>query len=40
VILKAFGGSDQLSFDNIAVPAPGPREVRIRQAAAGAGSRE
>jgi len=26
---------DQLSFDNIAVPAPGPREVRIRQAAAG-----
>src|SRR6266436_3056797 len=35
VILKAFGGSDQLSFDNIAVPVPGPREVRIRQAAAG-----
>ena len=35
VVLKAFGGSDQLSFNNIAVPAPGPREVRIRQAAAG-----
>ncbi len=35
VMLKAFGGSDQLSFDNIAVPPPGPREVRIRQAAAG-----
>jgi len=35
VMLKAFGGTDQLSFDNIAVPAPGPREVRIRQAAAG-----
>jgi NADPH:quinone reductase-like Zn-dependent oxidoreductase/uncharacterized protein YndB with AHSA1/START domain len=35
VILKAFGGSDQLAFDNISVPAPGPREVRIRQAAAG-----
>ncbi|HTE79805.1 MAG TPA: SRPBCC family protein [Reyranella sp.] len=35
VVLKAFGGTDQLSFENIAVPAPGPREVRIRQAAAG-----
>ena len=35
VILKAFGGIEQLSFDNIQVPAPGPREVRIRQAAAG-----
>ena len=35
VVLKAFGGTGQLSFENIAVPAPGPREVRIRQAAAG-----
>jgi len=35
VMLKAFGGTAQLSFDNIPVPAPGPREVRIRQAAAG-----
>ena len=35
VVLKAFGGPDQLSFENIAAPAPGPREVRIRQAAAG-----
>ena len=35
VVLKAFGGTGQLSFENIAVPGPGPREVRIRQAAAG-----
>jgi NADPH:quinone reductase-like Zn-dependent oxidoreductase len=35
VMLKAFGGSDRLSFENITVPPPGPREVRIRQAAAG-----
>jgi len=35
VVLKAFGGTGQFSFENIAVPAPGPREVRIRQAAAG-----
>jgi NADPH:quinone reductase len=35
MVLKAFGGPAQLSFDNIPVPAPGPREVRIRQAAAG-----
>jgi len=35
VILKAFGGVEQLSFDNVQVPAPGPREVRLRQAAAG-----
>src|SRR5262245_15676722 len=35
VILKAFGGNEAISFDNVAVPAPGPREVRIRQAAAG-----
>ena len=35
VILKAFGGVEQLSFDNIQVPAPGPHEVRLRQAAAG-----
>jgi NADPH2:quinone reductase len=36
VMLKAFGGVEQLFFDNIQVPAPGPRELRIRQAAAGA----
>ncbi len=35
VVLKAFGGTGQLSFENVAVPAPGPREVRLRQAAAG-----
>ena len=35
VILKAFGGVEQLSFENIQVPAPGLREVRLRQAAAG-----
>jgi NADPH2:quinone reductase len=35
VVLKAFGGFDQLSFENVTVPPPGPREVRIRQAAAG-----
>jgi NADPH:quinone reductase-like Zn-dependent oxidoreductase len=35
VVLKAFGGLDQLSFENLTVRPPGPREVRIRQAAAG-----
>jgi NADPH:quinone reductase len=35
MVLRAFGGPAQLSFDNVRVPAPGPREVRIRQAAAG-----
>jgi NADPH:quinone reductase-like Zn-dependent oxidoreductase/uncharacterized protein YndB with AHSA1/START domain len=35
VVLKAFGGSDQLSFENVTVPPPGPREVRIRQTVAG-----
>jgi NADPH2:quinone reductase len=35
IVLKAFGGPEHLSFDNVTVPAPGPREVRIRQAAAG-----
>src|SRR5262249_22623535 len=32
VVLKAFGGPDRLSFENVGVPPPGPREVRIRQA--------
>ncbi|MBV8185698.1 MAG: SRPBCC family protein [Alphaproteobacteria bacterium] len=35
VVLKAFGGADQLSFENVTVPPPGHREVRIRQSAAG-----
>ena len=35
VVLKAFGGPEHLSFDNTTVAPPGPREVRIRQAAAG-----
>ena len=35
IILKTFGGVEQLSFENVQVPAPGPREVRLRQAAAG-----
>lgn len=35
VVLKAFGAADQLSFQNVGVPPPGPREVRIRQSAAG-----
>jgi NADPH2:quinone reductase len=35
VVLSAFGGPDKLTYENIAVPAPGPREVRIRQSAVG-----
>ena len=35
IILKAFGGPEQLSYDNVIVPAPGPTEVRIRQTAIG-----
>ena len=35
VVLKAFGGPDQLAYENVAVPAPGPGEVRIRQHAVG-----
>jgi NADPH:quinone reductase-like Zn-dependent oxidoreductase len=35
VVLKAFGGPEQLSFENVIVRPPGPREVRIRQSAAG-----
>jgi NADPH2:quinone reductase len=35
IILKAFGGSDQLVYQPIAVPPPGPGEVRIRQSAIG-----
>ena len=35
VILKAFGGADQLAYENVAVAAPGPGEVRIRQHAIG-----
>src|ERR1700674_3855019 len=31
VVLKAFGGSDRLSYENVAVPPPGPGEVRLRQ---------
>jgi NADPH:quinone reductase len=35
VVLKAFGGADQLAYENVAVAAPGPGEVRIRQHAIG-----
>jgi NADPH:quinone reductase-like Zn-dependent oxidoreductase len=35
VILKAFGGPESLSYENVSVPAPGPGEVRIRQSAVG-----
>ncbi len=35
VVLKRFGGTEALSFENVAVPAPGPNEVRIRQTAMG-----
>ncbi len=35
VMLRAFGGSDQLVYENVAVPPPGPGEVRIRQSAVG-----
>src|SRR5215472_2799634 len=33
VVLRGFGGSDQLSYQNISVPAPGATEVRVRQTA-------
>ncbi|MBV9522069.1 MAG: SRPBCC family protein, partial [Alphaproteobacteria bacterium] len=35
VVLKAFGGTDQLSYENVAVLPPRPGEVRIRQSAIG-----
>jgi len=35
VVVKAFGGADQLSYENIAAPPPGPGEVRLRQSAVG-----
>ena len=35
VIFRAFGGVDQLALENVAVAAPGPGEVRIRQSAVG-----
>jgi NADPH2:quinone reductase len=35
VVLKGFGGTDRLAFDNVAVAAPGPGEVRLRQHAVG-----
>ena len=35
VILRNFGGPEQLSYENVAVAAPGPGEVRIRQSAVG-----
>jgi NADPH:quinone reductase-like Zn-dependent oxidoreductase/uncharacterized protein YndB with AHSA1/START domain len=35
VILKAFGGPEQLSYENVTVAAPAPNEVRIRQTAVG-----
>jgi NADPH2:quinone reductase len=35
VMLKAFGGADRLSYENVVVAAPGPGEVRLRQSAVG-----
>src|SRR5207302_8579931 len=35
IILTAFGGSDRLSYETVAVSSPGPGEVRIRQSAIG-----
>jgi NADPH2:quinone reductase len=35
VVLKAFGGTDRLSYENVVVAAPGPGEVRLRQSTVG-----
>jgi NADPH:quinone reductase-like Zn-dependent oxidoreductase/uncharacterized protein YndB with AHSA1/START domain len=35
IMLRSFGGVDQLAFQNITVAAPGAGEVRIRQSAVG-----
>ncbi|HEV2550843.1 MAG TPA: SRPBCC family protein [Stellaceae bacterium] len=35
VVLREFGGSDRLSYQNITVPPPGAKEVRLRQTAIG-----
>src|SRR5258708_7133873 len=35
VVLKGFGGRDQLVYENVVVAAPGPGEVRLRQSAVG-----
>jgi NADPH:quinone reductase len=35
VILREFGGTDRLSYQNVSVPPPGRGEVRLRQSAAG-----
>lgn len=35
VVVKAFGGVEQLAFQNVPVAAPGPGEVRLRQSVAG-----
>jgi NADPH:quinone reductase len=35
VVLKAFGGTDRLVYENVVVAAPGPGEVRLRQQAIG-----
>jgi NADPH:quinone reductase-like Zn-dependent oxidoreductase len=35
IVLKAFGGADQLAYENVAVAAPAPGEVRVRQRAIG-----
>jgi NADPH:quinone reductase-like Zn-dependent oxidoreductase len=35
VVLKVFGGTDQLSYENVTVAATGPGEVRLRQGAIG-----
>jgi NADPH2:quinone reductase len=35
VVLKGFGGRDQLVYENVVAAAPGPGEVRLRQSAVG-----
>ena len=35
IVLKAFGGSDQLVYESVTAAAPGPGEVRLRQSAVG-----
>src|SRR6516225_6272573 len=35
VVLREFGGSDRLSYQNLTVPPPGAKEVRVRQTAVG-----
>ena len=34
-MIRAYGGSDTLRFEDIALPTPGPQEIRLRQTAIG-----